>query len=133
MCATSKIFPIGLGLFSLTVSFNTLLYTHVKLKGKILLVYFMKFYCKGRFLAPFILKFSVSVVITQVTTRTLYLRRNIRKYPLTRRLGGPQNYSWHLGVRINLSHLLKIGRRFLTCPLQPCQCADGATSDSTRH
>jgi hypothetical protein len=31
-------------------------------------------------------------VITQVTTRTLYLRKNIRKYPLTRPPGGPQNY-----------------------------------------
>jgi hypothetical protein len=93
LCAACKIFPIGLGLLSLTVSFNTLPYIHLKLKDKILLFYVMKFKWKSRFIVSFILKFNVSVVISQVTTRTLYLRRNIRKYPLTRRLGGPQYYS----------------------------------------
>jgi hypothetical protein len=44
LCATCKIFPIGLGLLSLSLSSNTLPYTHLKLKDKILPVYVMKFY-----------------------------------------------------------------------------------------
>lgn len=133
LCATCKIFPIGLEQHSLTVSFNMLSNVHSKLKGKVMVLYVLKFYWKSRFIAPFTLQFNVSAVITQVYTSDALSPEKDPQVPIDQAAGRtPELFLTPRRTNKSLP-LPEFDMRFLSCPLQPSQCADGTTSNSTRH